>query len=65
MKNNKTYYVITLDNPLTTVESTLIKGQIDNNVYHIEMNNNQDCQNVIEIHLKSILDNSLEKQQHN
>jgi len=59
-RNNRTYSVVTLDKPLTTVEETLVKGQIDNNIYHIEISNNLDGKNVIEIHLKNILDKSLE-----
>ena len=60
VKNNRTYSVITLDKPLTTVETTLIKGQIDNSIYHIEIDNNSDGQNIIEIHLKNVLDKNLE-----
>ena len=59
-RNNRTYSVVTLDKPLTTVEETLVKGQIDNNIYHIEISNNLDGKNIIEIHLKNILEKSLE-----
>lgn len=59
-KNNRTYSVVSLDKELTTIESTLIKGQIDNNVYHVEISNNEYGNNVIEIHLKNILSESLE-----
>ena len=57
-RNNRTYTVIKLDRYLTIIEKTLIKGQIDNNTYHIEINDNDDKTN-IEIHLKNIFDNLL------
>lgn len=58
-KNNRTYSVVTLDKSLTTVEETLVKGQIDNNIYHIEISNNSDGKNIIEIHLKNVIDQEL------
>ena len=41
------------------VEKTLIKGQIDNKIYHIEFVSSASDNN-IEIHLNGIADNSLE-----
>ncbi|MDO5556920.1 MAG: type IV secretory system conjugative DNA transfer family protein [Clostridia bacterium] len=58
--NNKTYSVVTLDNKLTAINQSLIKGQIDNNIYHVEIDSNKDGKQVIEIHLKNILDRELE-----
>lgn len=34
------------------MEKSLIRGQL-NNIYHIEISNNDDGKNIIEIHLKS------------
>lgn len=35
------------------MEKSLIKGQLNNNIYHIEISNNDDGKNIIEIHLKN------------
>lgn len=35
------------------MEKSLIRGQLNNNIYHIEISNNDDGKNIIEIHLKS------------
>ena len=35
------------------MEKSLIKGQLNNNIYHIEISNNDDEKSIIEIHLKS------------
>lgn len=43
------------------MEKSLIKGQLNNNIYHIEISNNDDGKNIIEIHLKTPLDNDLKK----
>lgn len=43
---------------MTIIEKTLIKGQIDNNTYHIEINDDDD-KTLIEVHLKNIFDNLL------
>lgn len=58
-KNNRIYSIISLDKNLTTIEKTLIKGQIDSKIYHIEFGSSAGANN-IEIHLKGITDNSLE-----
>lgn len=50
--NNRTYSVVTLTKEISNLEESLIKGQIDNNVYHIKISNNNDGKNVIEVHLK-------------
>ena len=59
-KNERTYSVISVDKELSTIEKSLVTGQLDNNIYHIEIDNNQDGKNIIEIHLKNILDSNLE-----
>ena len=59
-KNNRTFSVISLTKDINDMEKSLIKGQL-NNIYHIEISNNVDGKNVIEIHLKTPLDNNLKK----
>ena len=60
-KNNRTLSVISLTKDINDMEKSLIKGQLNNNIYHIEISNNVDGKNVIEIHLKTPLDNDLKK----
>lgn len=60
-KNNRTFSVISLTKDINDMEKSLIKGQFNNNIYHIEISNNVDGKNVIEIHLKTPLDNDLKK----
>lgn len=50
VKNNRIYSIISLDRNLTTIEMTLIKGQVDNKIYHIEIDNNINV-NTIEVHI--------------
>ena len=52
-KNNRTFSVISLNKDIGEMEKSLIKGQLDNKIYHIEISNNDNGKNVIEIHLKS------------
>lgn len=52
-KNNRTFSVISLTKDINDMEKSLIKGQLNNNIYHIEISNNVDGKNVIKIHLKS------------
>lgn len=59
-KNNRTYSVVTLEKPLNKFETKMINGKVDNNVYHIEISNNEDGKNIIEIHLKNIFENTLD-----
>lgn len=35
------------------MEKSLIKCQLDNKIYHIEISNNDNGKNIIEIHLKN------------
>ena len=60
-KNNRTFSVISLTKDINDMEKSLIKGQLNNNIYHIEISDNVDGKNVIEIHLKTPLDNDLKK----
>ena len=52
-KNNRTFSVISLIKDINDMEKSLIKGQLNNNIYHIEISNDADEKNIIEIHLKS------------
>ncbi len=52
-KNNRTFSVISLTKDINDMEKSLIKGQLNNNIYHIEISNNDDGENIIEIHLKN------------
>ena len=58
-QNNRTYSVISLNKDISDMEKSLINGQLDNNVYHVEISNNQDGKNIIEIHLKNTLENEI------
>ena len=60
-KNNRTFSAISLNKDIGEMEKSLIKGQLDNKIYHIEISNNDNGKNVIEIHLKTPLDNDLKK----
>ena len=52
-KNNRTFSVVSLNKDIGEMEKSLIKGQLYNKIYHIEISNNDNGKNVIEIHLKS------------
>ena len=52
-QNNRIYFAVIINKDITDKEKSLIDGQLDNNIYHIEISNNQDGKNVIEIHLKN------------
>ena len=58
-KNNRTYSVITLEKKLSEIDKSLIQGQVDNSIYHIEIDNNEDGKNMIEIHLNSVINQEL------
>ena len=58
--NGKYYLVIYLDNKLSKLEETLIKGKIDNNIYHIIFETEK-----IEIHLKNPLEQNLMMEKEN
>lgn len=59
-KNNRTFSVISLNKDIGEMEKSLIKGQLDNKIYHIEISNNDNGKNVIEIHLKSTINQEQE-----
>ena len=61
-QNNRTYSVISLNKDISDMEKSLINGQLDNNVYHVEISNNQDGKNIIEIHLKNTLENETRRE---
>lgn len=61
-QNNRTYSVISLNKDISDMEKSLINGQLDNNVYHVEISNNQDEKNIIEIHLKNTLENETRRE---
>ena len=59
-KNNRTFSVVSLNKDIGEMEKSLLKGQLDNKIYHIEISNNDNGKNVIEIHLKSIFNQEQE-----
>ena len=61
-QNNRTYSVISLNKDISDMEKSLINGQLDNKVYHVEIRNNQDGKNIIEIHLKNTLENEIRRE---
>ena len=61
-QNNRTYSVISLNKDIPDMEKSLINGQLDNNVYHVEISNNQDGKTIIEIHLKNTLENEIRRE---
>ncbi len=58
-KNNRTYSVVTLEKDLSEIDKSLIQGQVDNSIYHIEIDNNEDGKNIIEIHLTNVINQEL------
>ena len=62
--NNRTFASFELKEPLNTKESIFLKGKIDKEVYHLEIDNGNNTKSTIEIHLKNPLekDNSLQKE---
>ena len=61
--NNRTYASFELSKPLNTKELTFIKGKINKEVFHLEIDNGNNTKSTIEIHLKNPLekDKTLEK----
>ena len=43
----------------------MIRGKIDENIYHIEIDNNVNGKNIIEVHLKNTLEFDLQKENSN
>lgn len=58
-KNNRTYSVVTLEKDLSEIDKSLIQEQVDNSIYHIEIDNNEDGKNIIEIHLNNVINQEL------
>ena len=61
-KNNRTFSVISLNKNISEMEKSLIKGQLDTKIYHIEISNNDNGKNIIEIHLKNTLENEIRRE---
>ncbi len=61
--NNRIYASFELSKPLNTKELTFIKGKINKEVFHLEIDNGNNTKSTIEIHLKNPLekDMTLEK----
>ena len=61
--NNRTYASFELSNPLNIKELTFLKGKINREVFHLEIDNGNNEKSTIEIHLKNplIQDINLEK----
>lgn len=57
--NNRTYASFELSKPLNTKELTFIKGKINKEVFHLEIDNGNDTKSTIEIHLKNPLEKDL------
>lgn len=57
--NNRTYASFELSKPLNTKELTFIKGKINKDVFHLEIDNGNNTKSTIEIHLKSPLEQDL------
>ena len=44
---------------MSEIDKSLIQGQVDNSIYHIEIDNNEDGKNIIEIHLNNVINQEL------
>lgn len=62
--NNRTYASFEIKDKLTPKEKSYIKGKVNNDVFHLSIENGNNAKSIIEIHLKSPLeeDNTLEKE---
>ena len=62
--NNRTFASFELKEKLTTKELTFIKGKVNKEVFHVEIDNGNNTKSTIEIHLKNPLekDNTLQKE---
>ena len=62
--NNRTFASFEVKEPLSTKESIFLKGKINKEAYHLEIDNGDNTKSTIEIHLKNSLekDNSLQKE---
>ncbi len=57
--NNRTYASFELSKPLNTKELTFIKGKINKEVFHLEIDNGNNTKSTIEIHIKNPLEQDL------
>lgn len=63
--NNRTFASFELKEPLSTKESIFLKGKINKEVYHLEIDNGDNTKSTIEIHLKNPLEKDLTLQKGN
>ena len=57
--NNRTYASFEVSEPLSTKETTFIKGKVNKEVYHVEIDTGNNGKSTIEIHLKNPLEQDL------
>ena len=57
--NNRTFASFELKEPLSTKKSIFLKGKINKEVYHLEIDNGDSTKSTIEIHLKNPLEKDL------
>lgn len=63
--NNRTFASFELKEPLSTKESIFLKGKINKEVFHLEIDNSNNTKSTIEIHLKSPLEQDLTLEKEN
>ncbi len=63
--NNRTFASFELKEQLNTKESIFLKGKINKEVYHLEIDNGNNTKSTIEIHLKNPLEKDLTLQKEN
>lgn len=52
--NNRTFASFELNNNLSVKEIIFIKGKVNKDIYHLEINNNNNGKSTIEVHLKNL-----------
>ena len=63
--NNRTYASFELNKPLNIKELTFIKGKVNRELYHLEIDNGNETKSTIEVHLKNPLEQSLTLERNN
>lgn len=58
-RNTRTHASFELDKPLSNKELSFVKGKVNKEVFHINIDNGNNSSSVIEIHLKNPLENNL------
>ena len=58
-RNTRTYASFEIDKPLSNKELAFVKGKVNKEIYHINIDNGKNGNSVIEIHLKNPLENEL------